>query len=62
LHWSESGGPTVQRPARSGIGTNVIERMVRQHGGSVEFDWHPGGLRCHVVFPTAKPRAESLPS
>ena len=44
LRWTESGGPAVRAPERRGIGSNLIERMIRQHGGTTHFDWQPDGL------------------
>ncbi len=60
LHWTEIGGPPVQRPERIGVGTNVIERMVRQHGGLAHFDWRPEGLVCDITFPALKPPKAAL--
>jgi PAS domain S-box-containing protein len=50
--WEESGGPSVARPARQGLGTSVIQRSIRdQLGGSVRFDWRAQGLRCEIAVP-----------
>jgi PAS domain S-box-containing protein len=50
--WQESGGPAVVQPSRSGLGTSVVQRAIRdQLGGSVRFDWQATGLRCVLVVP-----------
>ena len=33
FHWKENDGSIVQKPARRGFGTQVIEQMVAQLGG-----------------------------
>jgi two-component sensor histidine kinase len=53
LRWAETGGPTVAQPDRSGLGTRVIERAVRdQLDGDVGFDWRAEGLVCTLVIPS----------
>jgi PAS domain S-box-containing protein len=55
LRWSESGGSPVRPPARSGFGTNVIVRSIKQQlDGQVAFDWRPEGLVCELVVPRDK--------
>jgi len=55
LHWSETGGPAVSAPDRSGTGTGVIERAVRsQLGGEVDFDWRADGLVCRIAVPASQ--------
>lgn len=48
LRWIESGGPPVTVPTREGFGTRVVERMVQQAKGKLQFDWRPEGLACQV--------------
>jgi two-component sensor histidine kinase len=48
LHWTESGGPTVQPPTRRGFGTLVIQQIAGQLKGELRFDWHPRGLVCDI--------------
>jgi len=51
LSWSESGGPQVTRPARSGFGRIVIERTVaRALDGKVSLGYAPGGVRWAITF------------
>jgi PAS domain S-box-containing protein len=49
FRWTESGGPPVTPPTRSGVGTLVIERAVGQLDGYVKLDWLPQGLTCEIV-------------
>jgi PAS domain S-box-containing protein len=50
LRWSETGGPTIERPTRKGLGSQIIERMIAQLRGKVSFDWRPEGLVCELSF------------
>ena len=50
LRWTESGGPAVQKPTRQGFGSRVIERMIGQLRGQVQFDWRREGLVCEISF------------
>lgn len=50
LYWTESDGPTVQKPARQGFGSRVIGQMISQLQGTVRFDWRPEGLTCEISF------------
>ena len=52
VEWAESGGPNVIKPKRTGVGTIVIERCVREQlGGQVSFGWDAAGLRCTIAVP-----------
>jgi two-component sensor histidine kinase len=54
VHWQERGGPAVQEPAKRGVGTKVMESMIRrQLGGMLRFDWNPDGLVCEFSLPLA---------
>ncbi len=48
LRWAETGGPPVQKPTRQGFGSRVIERMIGQLRGKVQFDWRREGLICEI--------------
>jgi PAS domain S-box-containing protein len=49
LRWSETGGPPVTPPTRSGFGTRVMEAMVQsQLNGTIRFDWRGEGLVCEI--------------
>jgi two-component sensor histidine kinase len=51
LRWFESGGPKVTTPTRRGFGGRVIEQMVAQLGGEVQFNWRAQGLVCDIKLP-----------
>ncbi|MBJ6124888.1 PAS domain-containing sensor histidine kinase [Microvirga splendida] len=52
LHWQESGGPTVQPPARQGFGSRLIERsLARELNGNVRIEFDPAGVLCTVDAP-----------
>ena len=48
LHWSETGGPIVQKPTRKGFGGRIIEQMIGQLKGETRFEWHAEGLNCEI--------------
>jgi PAS domain S-box-containing protein len=52
IHWTESGGPRVVPPTRSGFGRLLVERVLASDlGGSVQMDFAENGLRCVVTLP-----------
>jgi two-component sensor histidine kinase len=52
LRWTERGGPAAEAPSTRGIGTGVMERMVRgQLNGAIKFDWRAEGLTCEFSMP-----------
>jgi PAS domain S-box-containing protein len=53
LQWTEIGGPAVQKPTRRGFGGRVIERMISQLNGKIDFEWHADGLVCQITFDMA---------
>jgi two-component sensor histidine kinase len=54
LSWAERDGPRVERPARAGLGTRLIERSLGpQLGGEVRTDYRPDGLICTFQVPLA---------
>jgi len=50
LRWVETGGPTVEPPARRGFGGRVIEQMIAQLKGKSRFDWRAEGLVCEFTL------------
>ncbi|MBX9772938.1 MAG: PAS domain S-box protein [Xanthobacteraceae bacterium] len=50
LRWTETCGPPVQPPTRTGFGTRVIENMIGQIGGMMRSHWRPDGLACEIVL------------
>jgi two-component sensor histidine kinase len=60
LHWTESGGPPIKKPARRGFGMSVIKQMIRQEG-EIRLDWRAEGLACEIVFqPSTCRRSRSM--
>jgi two-component sensor histidine kinase len=54
LTWEETEGPPVQKPARRGFGTRLIERSLAQElGGEVRIEFSPAGVICSVDAPLA---------
>jgi PAS domain S-box-containing protein len=52
LSWCELGGPSVSEPPEGrGTGTQIVERMLRHGGGSIERDWTGNGLEATIVIP-----------
>jgi PAS domain S-box-containing protein len=61
LDWVEEGGPeTGAPPARRGFGWRIIEATtLGQLGGTIEWQWEGGGLRCTVAIPLARALGEA---
>ncbi|MGB7655119.1 MAG: HWE histidine kinase domain-containing protein [Novosphingobium sp.] len=58
LDWTESGGPKVAQPDRTGFGTNLLRKTVSHElGRDVILDFAPGGLRATLFVP-ARPAHE----
>jgi two-component sensor histidine kinase len=52
VRWDERGGPAVREPAKRGVGTRVMDGMIRrQLNGTIQFDWRPEGLSCAFSLP-----------
>ncbi len=52
VHWREYGGPGIRRsPDGRGTGTQIVDRMLRHGGGSIERRWHDDGLEATIVIP-----------
>jgi PAS domain S-box-containing protein len=55
LRWAEHDGPAVREPQRTGVGLDVITRIIGdQLGGVVTFNWRPEGVVCDIVVPADK--------
>jgi two-component sensor histidine kinase len=50
LRWTETGGPTLQKPERKGFGSRLIEQTIGQLKGTAHFDWPPEGLVCEITL------------
>ena len=46
LVWAETGGPTLtEEPEMSGFGSKMMfKNLTDQLGGTIDYDWQPGGL------------------
>ncbi|WP_308458064.1 PAS domain-containing protein [Sphingomonas sp. NBWT7] len=56
LTWMERNGPTVEKPSRTGFGTQLIQRVLAQQtGGTVALSYDPGGVRFVAIVPMAGP-------
>lgn len=54
IRWSESGGPPVAEPKRTGFGRQLLERaMAAGLNGSVDLAFAPTGLVCTIAIPTS---------
>jgi len=54
ISWTETGGPPVRPPERRGFGSRIIElALPNELGGTVDVDYRPEGLRCHIRAPLA---------
>jgi PAS domain S-box-containing protein len=52
LLWTETGGPPVRPPERTGFGTTLIERSIAHElEGSAVLEYRPEGLVCELQFP-----------
>lgn len=51
--WKEAGGPDVVPSNRRGFGTRLLQQVLRNQGGAVNFDFEPDGFRAHVECPAA---------
>ena len=51
VRWTETGGPKVQEPTRTGFGGRIIERLIGQQSRKASFDWREEGLVCEITLP-----------
>jgi two-component sensor histidine kinase len=52
LRWTEEGGPPASAPSHIGLGTRMIQRMVKdQLNGDLSRAWSSEGLACEITFP-----------
>jgi two-component sensor histidine kinase len=50
LWWIETGGPTVEPPARSGFGGRIIQQTIAQLRGESRFDRRAEGIVCEITL------------
>ena len=56
LRWTESGGPPVTQPTRTGFGSRLIERsLARELAGEVQLLFAPTGVVCTIEAPVPPP-------
>jgi len=61
MNWSESDGPQVTPPSRTGFGSRLIATSLKGDlGGTVDLDYRPEGFQARLRFRTS-PRTGSLP-
>jgi len=61
LRWTESGGPPVRPPERTGFGTTLIERSIAHElDGRATLRYRPEGLVCELQFPLSGSTADLL--
>jgi len=54
LTWTETGGPTVDKPTRQGFGSELIQRQLKYElNGSTTMDFAPTGLIVTVAVPAS---------
>jgi two-component sensor histidine kinase len=52
IRWSETGGPPVKPPVRSGFGRLLLERALASDlGGEVQLDFDEEGFKCAIAIP-----------
>jgi two-component sensor histidine kinase len=52
ISWTESGGPAVRVPKRSGFGRLLLERVLTSDlSGTVQLDFAEDGFKCAIAFP-----------
>jgi two-component sensor histidine kinase len=56
LRWTETGGPPVTPPTRTGFGSRLIERsLARELAGEVQLLFAPTGVVCTIEAPVPPP-------
>jgi PAS domain S-box-containing protein len=51
MTWSETGGPPVAEPSRTGFGSRLIEIVLQNQGGSAQLMFRKEGVSCHIRTP-----------
>jgi diguanylate cyclase len=61
LDWVEEGGPPVQKPARRGFGSRLVQGSIAgELGGSAELAFEPDGFRGRLSVPLEDPAASAF--
>lgn len=54
ITWEELDGPRVEKPAKIGLGTKLIQGLIGYElQGDVQIDYNPTGLLCRLRIPTS---------
>ncbi len=55
IHWTETEGPEVREPTRTGFGSKLIRRALQPYYGEIRTTYDPAGIRCAIslVLPEA---------
>lgn len=62
VSWVESGGPSVKTPTAEGMGSKLIQGLIRfELGGEVEMDYQTDGFRCRIRLPITEPTPHPTP-
>lgn len=56
VRWIESDGPLVRSERHAGVGTRLIQQVVRQLNGALRVDWRAEGVVCEIEFDSAPDR------
>ncbi len=52
LDWRERGGSAIERPARRGFGSKLVQRSIEHElGGRIRIEFHPMGLAARFELP-----------
>lgn len=51
LTWREAGGPRVEKPARTGFGSKLIQGLAGQLEAEIALEYPPEGVACHIRAP-----------
>ena len=61
INWSERGVSDCKPPVKTGFGTTLAKTTIeRQFGGSIAYDWRPGGLSVAITTPIATVSCEPV--
>jgi two-component system CheB/CheR fusion protein len=57
LQWTETGGPRVEKPRRSGMGSRLMKHgLAHELGGEARIDFDPSGVQYMIDVPFVSPQ------
>jgi two-component sensor histidine kinase len=63
MAWKERDGPAAAPPDKTGFGSTLIERSVKdQLRGTIATEFTPQGITCAIEFPLQDNVSEALPA